>query len=123
MAAIDIQAKIKKGLARAVNKTGSSASDLVYLVKETKTGGTLVEPPTITKSNILLLNAIFTEYDKKTFDVNILAGDRKLVCDSDVILTQGDTIKQGAVFYKVIGVDDKAPTSIRLAQIAQVRKV
>ena len=123
MAAIDIQAKIKKGLARAINKVGSPASDLVYLVRETKAGGTLVDPPTITKNNILLLNAIFTEYDKKTVDVNILAGDRRLVCDGDVELTQGDTIKQGLVFYKVVGVDDKAPTSSRLAQIAQVRKV
>jgi len=123
MAAFDIQSKIKKGLARAINKVGSPTSDLVYLVRETKAGGTLVDPPTITKNNILLLNAIFTEYDKKTVDVNILAGDRRLVCDSDVVLTQGDTIKQGSVFYKVIGIDDKAPTSERLAQIAQVRKI
>ena len=35
MSSANIQAKIKKGLAKAVNKTGSSSSELVYLVQTT----------------------------------------------------------------------------------------
>ena len=53
--------------------------------------------------------------------MNILVGDRQLVSNSDVVISQGDTIKQGTKEYTVIGVDVKAPTSDILAYIAQVR--
>ena len=121
MSASSIQAKIKKGLAKAISKTGSSSSDLVYVVRETKTGGTLIVAPTITTTDVLLPNAIFKSYNKALFDVNILVGDRQLVSNSDVVISQGDTIKQGTKEYTVIGVDVKAPTSDILAYIAQVR--
>ena len=121
MSASSIQSKIRKGLAKAVSATGSTSSELVYVVRETKTGGTLIVAPTITTSDVLLPNAIFKSYDKALLDVNILIGDRQLVSNSDVVISQGDTIKQGTKEYTVIGVDVKAPTSDILAYIAQVR--
>tara|TARA_R110002096_G_scaffold59922_1_gene149980 strand:+ start:342 stop:713 length:372 start_codon:yes stop_codon:yes gene_type:complete len=121
MGSANIQAKIKRGLSKAVSKTGSATSELVYLVSESTTDGTPLTPGTTTTTNILLPNAIFKEYDAKTVDVNILAGDRSLVCDNVTAIKQGDTIQQGASFYIVIDVDIKAPTSDVLAYIAQVR--
>lgn len=121
MSASSIQAKIKKGLAKAISKTGSSSSSLVYLVKKTTTAGTPVSPGVTTTENILLPNAIFKEYNAKMLDVNILAGDRQLVCDEVTAIKQGDIIKQGVTEYTVINVDIKAPTSDVLAYIAQVR--
>ena len=121
MGSANIQAKIKKGLAKAINKTGSAASDKVYLVSETVTGGTPLAPGTVSTNNIELVNAVFTSYDQKHFDINILAGDRKLVCDNAVLIKQGDTIKQGSSTYYVVNIDTKAPTSDVLAYILQVR--
>lgn len=123
MAAIDIQAKIKKGLARAVNKTGSSASDLVYLMQKTVSGGdTPLDTPTVTVTPVLLVNAIFKSYEKELIGGNIVAGDRELVSDNAVEIKVGDTIKQGANEFLVIDVDIKAPTSDVLAYISQVRQ-
>jgi hypothetical protein len=121
MAARDIQARIKSGLSKAVKKTGSANSDLVYLVSKTETGGTLTAPPSITESITELSNAIFTSYEANVSDVNILAGDRRLVCNGDVVIEQGDIVRQGSTEYIVINVDIKAPTSDVLAYIAQVR--
>ena len=121
MSSISIQSKIKAGLAKAINKTGSSSSELVYLVSKVKTGRTLTAPPTVVKTDVLLINAIFKSYDKALFDVNILVGDRQLVAGNDVAIKQGDTIKQGTSLYTVIAVDVKAPTSDVLAYICQLR--
>ena len=121
MSAANIQAKIQKGLAKAINKTGSTSSELIYLVQKTTTTGTPLVPGTTTSVNVLLTNAIFQEYDAKLVDINILAGDRKLVSDNATPVKQGDIIQQGTVFYIVIDVDIKAPTSDVLAYISQVR--
>ena len=121
MSAANIQAKIQKGLAKAINKTGSTSSELIYLVQKTTTTGTPLVPGTTTSVNVLLTNAIFQEYDAKLVDINILAGDRKLVSDNVTPIKQGDIIQQGTVFYIVIDVDIKAPTSDVLAYISQVR--
>lgn len=121
MSAASIQAKIKKGLAKAIVKTGSTTSELVYLVSESTTAGTPLTPGTTTTTNILLPDAIFNQYDAKLFDATILAGDRRLVCNNVTAIKQGDTIQQGTVFYIVVNVDIKAPTSDVLAYIAQVR--
>ena len=123
MAAIDIQAKIKKGLARAINKVGSPASDLVYLMQEAVSGGdTPLDTPTVTVTPVLLVNAIFKSYEKELIGGNIVAGDRELVSDNTVEIKAGDTIKQGANEFVVIDVDIKAPTSEVLAYISQVRQ-
>lgn len=122
MGSANIQAKIKKGLAKAVNKTGSINSDLVYLVQKTNTGGnTPIDPPVITETNVLLKNAIFKSYDKKLIGANIVAGDRELVSDDSVPIKTGDTIKQGSTKYIVISSDIKAPTSDALVYLSQVR--
>ena len=121
MSAANIQAKIQKGLAKAINKTGSASSELIYLVQKTTTTGTPLAPGITTSTNVLLTNAIFQEYDAKLVDINILAGDRKLVSDNVTPIKQGDIIQQGTVFYIVIDVDIKAPTSDVLAYISQVR--
>ena len=120
MSAASIQAKIKRGLAKAVNKTGSAASDSVYLIKTTTVGGSPLGGTT-TSASTLLPNAIFKSYDAKMFNETILAGDRLLVCDNVTPIVQGDTVQQGALFYLVINVDVKAPTSDTLVYIAQVR--
>ncbi len=121
MGSANIQAKVKRGLARAINKTGSAGIDLVYLVSKTSSGGNPLAPATVTTQDVLLVDAIFREYDARVFDVNILAGDRELVSNNDVAIKQGDIIKQGANTYKVISVEIKAPTSDVLVYISQLR--
>ena len=122
MGSANIQAKIKRGLAKAVNKTGSSSSQKVFVIKKTETGGNdPLTPATVTELSIELVNAIFTEYDINSIDGNIQAGDRKLVSNSDVAIVIGETITQGTTKYIVIDVDNKAPTSDVLAYISQLR--
>ena len=70
MGSANIQAKIKKGLAKAINKTGSTNSELVYLVQETNTGGnTPIDPPVISTNDVLLVNAIFKNYDQSLIEI------------------------------------------------------
>ena len=121
MSAAQIQKRIKAGLKRAQIKTGSPTSDKVYLVKKSTTSGTPINPGTTTTSTVELVNAIFIDYDAKLFDINILAGDRKLICDNVNMIKQGDTITQGALTYYVVSINLIAPTSDTLAYIPQVR--
>ena len=121
MSAAQIQKRIKAGLKRAQIKTGSPTSDKVYLVKKSTTSGTPINPGTTTTSTVELVNAIFIDYDAKYFDINILAGDRKLICDNVNVVKQGDTITQGALTYYVVSINVIAPTSDTLAYIPQVR--
>ena len=121
MSASSIQAKIKNGLAKVALKTGSSNSDIVYLVRKTQ-GGSPVNPVTPANDEQPLKNAIFSSYDKSLVDSNILAGDIKIVSDSDVMVKQGDIIKRGSERFLIISVDDKAPMGESLAYISQARK-
>ena len=121
MSSASIQDKIKKGLAKAQFKTGSSNSDIVYLVKTTVTADTPLAPGVSTTVKTELKNAIFKSYDAKLVDINILAGDRQLVCDNVTVVKQGDIIEQGASKYLVVDVDIKAPTSDVLAYVPQLR--
>jgi len=95
MAGVDVAAKIAKGLAKCNEKLG--AGDLVYLVRETQTGGTPINPPTITTERILLKNAVF-----KSININqmtnslIQEGDRVLISSSSVGLKLNDKIEQGS---------------------------
>ena len=59
MGSANIQAKIRRGLAKAINKTGSDTINKVFLVRETRTGGTPLDAPTITSVDIELVDAIF----------------------------------------------------------------
>ena len=121
MSAAQIQKRIKAGLKRAQIKTGSPTSDKVYLVKKSTTSGTPINPGITTSSTVELVNAIFIDYDAKLFDINILAGDRKLICDNVNVVKQGDTITQGALTYYVVSINVIAPTSDTLAYLPQVR--
>lgn len=121
MSSADIQAKIKRGLAKAVNRTGSANSELVYMTRLINTGNPL-SPASTTSTPVLLVNAIFKTFDKKYTDIDIRAGDRELVSDSDVTIQQGDIITQGTTTYKVISIDYRAPTSDPLVNFSQVRK-
>tara|TARA_R110001632_G_scaffold213955_1_gene340399 strand:+ start:424 stop:795 length:372 start_codon:yes stop_codon:yes gene_type:complete len=121
MSAAQIQKKIRAGLAKAQKKVGSTTSDKVYLVRYTTTAGTPLAPGITTTETIELVNAIFINYEAKMFDVNILAGDRKLVCDNVNIVKQGDEITQGVLTYIVISESIIAPTSDVLAYMPQVR--
>ena len=122
MGSANIQAKIKRGLAKAVNKTGSSSSDKVFLIKFNNTGGnTPLDPPVTTESPVELVNAIFKEYDQSLIGGNIIAGDRQLVSDNTVKIIIGDTIRQGATNYTVVSLGQSSPTSDVLAYFPQVR--
>ena len=118
-----IRGRIKRGLAKAINKTGSPSIEKVYLMQKTVTGGdTPLDTPTVTVTPVLLVDAIFKSYDKELIGGNIKAGDRELVSNSDVDIKEGDIIKQGNSEFIAITVDVKAPTSDVLVYIAQVRQ-
>lgn len=122
MGSANIQAKIKKGLAKAINKTGSSSSDLVYLITLAITGGdTPLVAASAVETPVLLVDAIFKSFDDTQFAGEIDAGDRMLVSNSDVVVTVGDIIEEGSTRYIVIAQDIKAPTSDVLVYISQVR--
>lgn len=124
MGSSNIQAKIKKGLAKANLKVGSSSSDPVMVIKISKSGGNSpIDPPTITKTPTLLKNAIFKSYDKSVIGIDIKSGDRELVSDNDIPVLVGEIITQGSSSYVVISVDIKAPTSDVLVYMSQCRLV
>ena len=122
MGSLNIQNKIKAGLAKAVNKTGSNTSERVYLMNKFNSADTPLDTPAVTISLELLPNAIFKSYNKELIGGNIATGDRQLVSNNDIEIKAGDTIKQGINIYVVINVDIKAPTSDVLVYIAQVRQ-
>lgn len=121
MGSAQIQKRIQAGLKRAQAKTGSPTADKVYLVNSSVTAGTPLNPGTKTSVNVELKNAIFIDYDAKLFDINILAGDRRLICDNVSIIKQGDEITQGSQTYYVVSLGIVAPTSDVLAYLPQVR--
>lgn len=122
MGSANIQAKIRKGLAKAINKTGSASSEKVFLIQMINTGGnTPINPPVVTETPIELVNAIFKEYNQSLIGGNIVAGDRQLVCDNTVVISVGDTIEQGTTRYTVIDLGQAAPTSDVLVYMPQVR--
>ena len=121
MSSLELSQEVKNLLAEAQKLAGSSTSEKIYVIKETITGGGSLGGGTTSSTTTLLTNAVFKSYDAKLFGDTILAGDRMLVCDNATVINQGDTIQEGTVFYIVINIDIKAPTSDVLAYIAQVR--
>lgn len=122
MTSANIRAKIQKGLAKAIDKTGSSSSDKIYLIQKTVTGGdTPLSPATEIETKVLLVNAIFKSFDKDQFSGEIQTGDRMLVSDYAVPVSNGDIIEEGGTRYIVVSQDVKAPTSDALVYISQVR--
>ena len=121
MSSSSISSKVTKLLAKAVVLTGSANSDKVYLITRSTTAGNPLSPGVTTSTNTELTNAVFIDYDATMFNINILAGDRKLVCDNATIIKQGDEITQGSVSYIVISLGIVAPTSDVLVYMPQVR--
>ncbi len=121
MSSYELRQDVKDLLAEAISLAGSSTSEKIYVIKETITGGGPLGGGTTSSTTKLLPNAVFKSYDAKIFGDTILAGDRMLVCDNATVINQGDTIQEGTVFYIVINIDIKAPTSDVLAYILQVR--
>ena len=122
MGSANIQAKIKKGLAKAINKTGSASSEKVFLIQMINTGGnTPINPPVVTENPVELVNAIFKSYNTELAVANIQIGDRELVSDGDVAISTGDKIKQGTDLYTVISVKQQAPASEVLVYFSQLR--
>jgi uncharacterized protein (DUF433 family) len=121
MSSSELIQDVKDLLSEAISLAGSSTSEKIYVIKETITGGGPLGGGTTSSVTTLLTNAVFKSYDAKVFGDTILAGDRMLVSDNVTAINQGDTIQEGAVFYIVINIDIKAPTSDVLAYISQVR--
>jgi hypothetical protein len=120
MAGFDIQAKVKAGLAKAVNATGSG--DLAYLVKETQSGGTPLNPPTITTENTLLVDAIFKNINiNQMTNTLIQEGDRELVSSSDVLISVNDKIEQGSRKMYVVSTKPSEPAGVVLVYKSIVR--
>ena len=123
MSASTIRAKVQSGLAKAIAAVGSGTSDLVYKVTYTNSGGnTPLNPPVQAEVTTVLTNAIFKSYESGEFTDSIRAGDKELVSDYTVALSEGDIVKQGTTYYDVVAIDNKAPTSDTLAYISQVRE-
>lgn len=120
MSSASIQAKVKKGLAKAAAATGLSTSVAIFRVVRTETGTPL--NPASSEALTELPNAIFKSYDQGLTDVSIQTGDRELVSDSDNVITVNDTIRQGASNYMVIAVDEKSPRGEPLVYISQLRQ-
>ena len=121
MSSASIQAKIKRGLAKAVNKTGSTSSEKVFLVSESGGNNDPLNPVAPTTTEIELVNAIFKSYNISLIGANIQAGDRELISDNTVVIPTGATIRQGATNYVVIGPSPTAPTSDVLLYKSQMR--
>lgn len=123
MSGASVAAKVKKGLRNANKAVGENPSPIYKEIK-TSSGGDGITPPTETITNAQLVDAIFKSYDQKAIgeSSSILAGDRQFVCNGDVPLAVGDTVKHGTDKWLVKFVDIKSPAGIPLAYIAQVRK-
>lgn len=122
MAGSDIASKVKAGLAKAQIAV-SDSNNLVEIGEET-----IVRDPingdlkTVTWKT--LANAVFKSYNKGYIDgTTILAGDRELVVDGDIILKRGLRVRAYGKEYQIQNVDFKAPSEVILAQIAQCREV
>ena len=59
MSAYDIQKKVKKALAKAQKKAGTTTSPKVYLEQEVVSGGNSpLNPPTVAVTDVELVNAV-----------------------------------------------------------------
>jgi len=116
---IDVK-KFRSGLSKAVKATG--AGDLVYLVRETQTGGTPLSPPVITTERILLVNAIFKNIKiNQMTNALIQQGDRELIANADVVLKLNDKIEQGSRKMYVVTNGPVEPAGVNLVYKCIVR--
>jgi len=122
MSGAAIQERIKKGLSRAIDRTGSASSPLVYKIERTSGGGTPMNPLPIVTNSVLLVDAVFTGYNEYTVDQTLIkTGDRRLVTNGDIVISENDTIKVDGDEFNVEAVDVKSPAGVPLAYISQLR--
>ena len=121
MSGLDIANKVRNGLRKATNATGSG--EHVYVIKRTTTGGCgPALPGNTTEEEFLLKDAIFKTINKTLInDDSIRSGDRELVVNADIVINQNDVIRQGSKRFLVVAVDTKEPSGVLLSQIIQVR--
>lgn len=121
MNGVDIQNKVKAGLAKAGIKTGDGSS-AICVNKKSYTAGTPITPPVETVTPILLVDAIVKSYNTYLIDNDLIrGGDKQLVCNGDIEILQNDEISVNGKIHSVIAVDVKKPSNVALAYIAQIR--
>jgi hypothetical protein len=107
MSAVDVQAKVRSGLAKAKAAVGEADSPIVYLTVITGGGGNdpFNQTPLITV-NTELPNAVFKNIARGTMNNSSLIkeGDRELVCDGDNEIKQNAIITQGAKEFIVVDI-------------------
>jgi len=121
MSSASIRAKVDRGMGKAVNATGSTSSEKVYLLSESGGNNDPLNPVAPTTIEIELVNAMFKSYNINLIGANIQSGDRELISNSKVVIPTGATIKQGTTNYVVIGPSPTAPTSDVLLYKSQMR--
>lgn len=123
MAGIDIQAKVKAGLAKAVNATGGNGVGLVYLVQKTGGGGTPINPIAPTENNVLLVDAILKGVNYAQLSGGLAtSGDLNIVANGDVEIKQSDIILTDEGRYIVGSVTKSAPAGVVLSYTAILSK-
>lgn len=117
----DIQAKIKKGLAKVTEKLGSG--ELIYLVKATVSTGNPLSPGAVSSENVLLKDAVLRVIKVNQFsNSSAIDGDKELVIGCDVIVKVGDVVTQGASKMAIKTVNYIKPSGVLLAQKCIVRE-
>ena len=123
MSGLDIQAKVKLGLARANIATGNGTNSIVLSVKTITPGGSPINPPVVSYSYVTLVDAIVKSVDQKLIDNTfILATDEALVANGDVPLSVGDKLTVNGNGYVIITVKTSNPTNVILSYSAVIRK-
>ena len=121
MAGADIVGKVKRGLLKATVKTGDGTST-VYLNSKSYTAGDPINPPVVTITPVLLVDAIVKNYSRNLIDNDLIqSGDKMLVSNGDISISQNDEINVNGNIYIVINVDVKEPSNVPLAYISQLR--
>ena len=122
MSGLDIQAKVKLGLARANLATGNGTNSIVLSVKTIAPGGSPINPPVVSYSYVTLVDAIVKSVDQKLIDNTfILATDEALVANGDVPLSVGDKLTVNGNGYVIITVKTSNPTNVILSYNAVIR--
>ena len=122
MSGADIQSRIKAGLARANVKTGNG-TNLIILNQKSTTAGNPVNPGVTTVTQITLIDAILTSYTGSQIDNDLIVkGDKKLISNSDTLITVNDEIIVNGVKHIVVDTDAKNPSNVPLVYISQLRR-
>ena len=120
MAGVDIQAKVKAGLAKATAAIGSG--DKVYLQRKAESAGTPLNPGEITTESIELVDAIFKTISLSQSDNTLVQlGDRYLISSSDVEIKLNDIITQGSRKMIVVQPSIVEPSGVVLVYKSVVR--